>query len=125
MKGAKRLMTRHHAVSRVATPTPHPLPPWYGPPSPPVDPVVVVVLLCWRFSFLPWHHAVLVPVVLVVLSMWFCSSQWTLWLLWSCCAVVLPPCVRGNLCVTVRFTRGYRQQGGQVSLFYNQAQRSW
>ena len=74
-----------------------------------VDPMVVVVLLCWRLSPAPWHHAVLVilspplgpcgsggpvhvvlllppadPVVVVLLCWWFS-----------------PPCVRNNLCVTV------------------------
>ena len=81
----------------------HPLPPWYGPPPFFCGPRLLWVLFwhlcCVGDSPLP----PVVPVVLVVLSMWFCSSPlWTLWLVWSRYSGGSP--VRGNLCVTVLST---------------------
>ena len=65
-------------------------------------PVVLAVLTPSVASCCVGISPPLVPVVPVVLSMWFCSSPlWTLWLLWPCGAGGSHPYVQDNLCATV------------------------
>ena len=86
---------------------PPPPPPWYGPPSPPWT--LWLLWSCCAGSFLP--HAVLVilrrpppPLLWSLCFCWSCPCGSAPAFCGPCGCCGSPPCVRGNLCVTVLST---------------------